>query len=377
MKTVRQANLLMFVLVALCSCVDVFEYEIQGDDQETLIVNGGVTTLPGPQQILVYRSKGFGNPDAQPAAVRDATVYVTDDEGNRFDYVLTSDPLQTSDCVNLAEQLGPTQLDLTRGYRYISDPTFSAVVGRSYTVHVELADGTLVSSTPELAEAAIPINSIETTYVVDETLGEGSSTIPDDKWIVQAQLQSNQVTGDPHLTWRHKGTFLIRTNPEQFCDFTDCSSVSCIPSCCNECWVVEYGQSLVNTDASTVEGLSENYLTVATIPIEAMKTLSIYHLDLYQYRISDKTYDFFEALSDQLTNQGSIFDPPPHDEPSNLSYDDGRDEPILGFFWAAGAIHEVVTISPTIVTRQYNYFFPDDCQRVPGASTNRPEYYVY
>jgi hypothetical protein len=115
---------------------------------------------------------------------------------------------------------------------------------------------------------------------------------------------------------------------------------------------------------------------VATIPIIAMRAESVYHLDLFQYRITSDVYNFYEALNQQLTNQGSIFDPPPYDEKSNLTYADGRDEPILGYFWAAGATHELLTISPTTVTRQYNYFFPDDCQKVPGASTEKPEYYM-
>ncbi len=372
----KQANLIVFALALMSACIDVFEFDLPDGDLNKLVVNGGVSTLPGPQEIRVFRSRDFDDQRGQSFAVRDAVVYVTDDEGNRFDFRLTSDRLQTSFCVNLEEQLGPNDLDLAQNYRYISDPGFNAQVGRSYTVHVELEDGSKVTSTPQLVRPAIPIGTLEADYVVDETIGQGGSSIPSDRWIVRASLTSSDDMDDPYLTWRHRGTFRITTNPELFCDFRDCSTPGiCIPDCCDQCWVVEYGQTVINTDATTVEGIGKNKLAVATIPVEAMRTESVYHLDLYQYRIPAEVYDFFEAINGQLTNQGSIFDPPPHDESSNLTYDDGRDEPILGCFWAAGATHEVLTISPTTVTRQYTFFFPDDCQRVPGASTNKPEYY--
>jgi hypothetical protein len=270
-------------------------------------------------------------------------------------------------------------IDLGRNYRYVSSDDFRGEIGRTYTLYVELADGTKVVSTPELISPPIPIGELIVDYVIDETLGQGKTVLPDDKWIVKATLDARDASDeDVYLTWRHRGTFSLQANPELYCDFRDCGSPGvCIPGCCSQCWVVEYGQTLINTSSSSSQRLSENDLTVASIPIIGMRTISVYHLDLYQYRISSDVYDFFEALNQQLTNQGSVFDPPPYDENSNLTYEDGRDEPILGYFWAAGATHEVLNISPTTVTRQYNYFFPDDCQKVPGAGTKKPDYYPY
>lgn len=369
---------IIFLLSILClsSCVDIFDFDLPDDEQNKLIINGAITTLPGPQEIRVFRSQGFDESDALPFAVRDAVVYVTDDLGDRRNFTFVSDDLQKTFCVDLERDLGPNSLDLARNFRYVSSSGFRGEVGRTYTLHVELADGTKVVSSPQLLEASIPVGEVTAAYVIDETLSESGTEIADDKWIVEATLdQSGAPSEDTYLTWRHRGTFRISSNPEQYCDYNDCFGSVCIPDCCDECWVVEYGQSLTNTSATTVEGLSGNRLTVATIPIISMRTESIYHLDLFQYRIASDVYDFYEALNGQLTNQGSIFDPPPYSEESNLTFEDGRDELILGYFWAAGAAHEVLTISPTTVTRQYNYFFPDDCQKVPGASTEKPEYY--
>ncbi|MEQ9301926.1 MAG: DUF4249 domain-containing protein [Cyclobacteriaceae bacterium] len=370
-------SIFLLTVFLISSCVDVFEFDLPDTEQNKLIVNGAITSLPGPQEIRVFRSQGFGESDTQPFAVRDAIVYVTDDLGDRRNFTFAFDDLQSSFCVDLVRDLGPTNLDLAQNFRYVSSSGFQGQVGRTYTLHVELSDGTKVVSSPQLLEASIPVGEVTATYVVDETLSESGTEIPDDKWIVEATLdQSGESSEDNYLTWRHRGTFRISTNPELYCDYNDCSAPGvCVPACCDECWVVEYGQSLTNTSAATLESLSENRLTVATIPIIAMRTESIYHLDLFQYRIASDVYDFYEALNGQLTNQGSIFDPPPYSEESNLTYEDGRDEPILGYFWVAGAAHEVLTISPTTVTRQYNYFFPNDCQRVPGASTEKPEYY--
>lgn len=368
----------LLALFFFSACVDVFDFDQPEGGQNKLIINGAVTSLPGPQEIRVFRSQGFDDSDAQPFAVRDATVYVTDDLGDRRNFTLVSDGLQTSFCNDLERDLGPNDLDLASNYRYVSSAGFQGQVGRTYTLHVELANGTTVTSSPQLLEAGIPVGEITATYVIDETLSESGTSLPDDKWIVRAALdQSGTTDKDTYLTWRHRGTFRITANPEQYCDFNDCSDPrACIPLCCAECWVTEYGQTLVNTSATELESLSENGLTVATIPIIPMRTESIYHLDLYQYRIASDVFDFYEALNGQLSNQGSIFDPPPYNVASNLTYADGRDEPILGYFWAAGASHEVLTISPTTVTRQYNYFFPNDCQQVPGASSEKPDYYT-
>lgn len=369
----------IFVCIFLISgCVDVIEFDLPSGGSDKLIVNGAVTTLAGPQEIRVFRTRDFDESDGQSYPVRDAIVYVNDDLGNRYDYSLVADDLQKTFCVDLERDLGPNDLDLARNYRYVSNDDFSGEIGRTYTLHVELADGSKVTSAPQLLQASIPIDDIQATYVIDQTLSEAGTEVPDDKWLVEASLDQTSVQDEEvYLTWRHKGTFRIMTNPELYCDYNDCSDPRvCIPTCCNECWVVEYGQTLLNTSATTLNNLSDNALTVATIPIEAIRTESTYHLDLYQYRIASDVYDFYESLNQQLTNQGSIFDPPPYNETSNIFYDDRRDEMVLGYFWAAGVAHEVLTISPTTVTRQYTYFFPDDCQKVPGSSIEKPAYYI-
>lgn len=359
-------------------CVDVFQFELATDTSNKLIINGGITTLPGPQEIRVFRAQGFGESLSEPFAVHDATVYVEDDLGMRYDFSLQSDDLQKMFCLDLERDLGPNNLDLARNYRYVSGEEFRGVAGRSYTLHVKLADGTDIISTPQLLRPAIPIGELEATYVTDQAINEAGTEVPRDRWIVSATLDPSPTDGDErYLTWRYRGTFRIQTNPELFCDFRDCGTPGiCIPQCCDQCWVTEYGQTLISTSAAQVNNLGDQGLVVATIPIADRHTESVYHLDLYQYRIAREVYEFYESLDQQLTNQGSIFDPPPYDEPSNLTYADSRDEPILGYFWAGGVAHEVLTISPGTITRQYNYFFPDDCQRVPGATTEKPDYYL-
>lgn len=363
------------LVIILWSCTDPFVLEDEIAGQQFIVVNGSITTLEGPQEVRVFHSGDINNPDATSFPIRDARVYVLDDAGNQEEFLLQSDELQDSYCVDLDGDLGSVStLDLQTNYRYVSREDFTGIPGRTYTLFVELADGRVIESDPQLLKPAKAIKGISYEYLTNEVVNNLGNPAFRDVWEVKVLLED--LVPENYLTWRYRGTYYVETNPELYCDYRPCGPGTCIPQCCSECWVTEYGQNIQNFSPGT-SFKTTNEVLAATIPIEDQRTTSIYLLDLYQFHVDQKVFSYFESIDNQLTNQGSIFDPPPYSVASNLRFTDGSGEKILGYFWAGGVAHKTLEISPTSVTRQYNFFYPNDCQTIPGASTEKPDRYPF
>ncbi len=363
------------LIFILWSCTDPFLLDEEIAGQQFVVVNGSITTLDGPQEIRVFQSGDINNPDATSFPIRDAIVYVVDSEGNREDFTLQSDELQDSYCVDLDGSLGSgSTLDLQTNYRYASRDGFVGIPGLTYTLHVELSDGRTIISDPQVLKAAKPVKAISYDYLSNEAINNLGNPTFQDSWEVKVLL--DELVTENYLTWRYRGTFYVRTNPELFCDYNDCSTPICVPQCCSECWVTEYGEQIqLFSPGNSFE--TSNEVVAAVIPVEDQRTTSIYLLDLYQYHIDQQVFAYFESINNQLSNQGSIFDPPPYSVASNLRFAGGGENKVLGYFWAGGASHHTLEISPTSVTRQYTFFYPNDCQTIPGASTEKPDRYPF
>ncbi len=137
-------SILVSAIVLFASCEKTVLLDLDQTEPQ-VIIEGVVTDTPGHNYVKVTRSTGFYNQGPTPR-ITDATVTVTDDEGNSipFEHYAGEDPDSA-------------------GF-YLADPAFAGVTGKTYTLTVT-ADGETFTAVDEL-RPLVPIDKLD--YRVNE-----------------------------------------------------------------------------------------------------------------------------------------------------------------------------------------------------------------
>lgn len=121
-------------LLSLFSCEDKVELDVP-EGPKRLIIDGNMTTLNGPQRIKITKTIGYNNKEENPY-VTNANVKITDDQGNIFPLIYTSDGL------------------------YETDASIKGIVGNEYTLHIVTEEGKEYKSSAQTMYEITPIDSI-------------------------------------------------------------------------------------------------------------------------------------------------------------------------------------------------------------------------
>jgi hypothetical protein len=102
-------------------------------------------------------------------------------------------------------------------------------------------------------------------------------------------------------------------------------------------------------------------------------------IDVRQYSLSEKAFNFWNQIGIQQRSTGSIFDPPPASFTGNIVNTQNENETVLGFFGASAVNQRYIVFDRFKVA---NFFPPPnsipmgsgDClTHVLGATNERPE----
>lgn len=261
---------LMAVSMLFASCEEKVEIDLPAGP-ERLVVDGWITDADSIQVItLAYTAAYFSNAPLPPATA--AEVVVRDDSGMVYSFT---------------ESLPG---------RYEANMT--AVSGRSYTLEIELADGTIYKSDPEKLLAVPPIDSIY--YELEVT-----DPVPADSGRYYAVLINTREAvgyGD-FYRWREILNGEEQTGP--------------------------YDIYLANDEFVNGQLILE--LNVFDKRYRLGDTVCV-----VQERISDAASTYLTEVLQQTAYVGGPFDPPPAPIEGNISNISDPTEPALGFFAAAG-----------------------------------------
>jgi len=266
------SGLLICALLA-GACEDKVELDFP-TGETLLVVEGWISNEPGPHHITLTFTQPYFDATAPPPA-EGATVFLTDDEG-----------LQV-----LLEETAPGV------YTYPD----SGLVGRSYSLEINLPDGVQYRSDPELLREPVPI--LEIRWEVDE---DGPSEFleqePDQIYGVLIDTFEPQGAGD-NYRWRTFVNGVMKDDPFDINvtndDFVDGSPVN-------------------NYDPS-----NELFFAGDTVTI-------------VQERISSAALEFMQLVQSQTAFVGGPFDTPPAPIVGNVKNITDPERNALGFFGAAG-----------------------------------------
>lgn len=204
--------LFFVILFSLVGCID--ELNIKTERVlRVLVVEGNITTEPGPHYIRLSKSAKYGSIfEDFSKKLNGALVRIRDEKGNQV------------------------ILDEVDSGVYATPPSFSAKVGSEYTLIVESNNEQYIS-TPEKVMPVAPIQSLR---IESKKLASTSDVVFDIGVEVYAEFED---PGDEQnfYYFKNSGTYVVETNPELFEIVTPNGNVPAPKDCCARCWVNEEG----------------------------------------------------------------------------------------------------------------------------------------
>lgn len=343
---------LFFILVA--SCTEPFEVDID-DFESLLVVEGFVSTENAVQSIKLTKTARYGSIfegiDSRIQPEENAIVIVRDDLGNNTTFFETEPGI------------------------YESDGAFSAIVGRSYNLLVELSNGDSYISLPETVTEPVAIESLDYEFAVKFGANDEQRTGFD----LNVNF-TDDADRDNFYLWRMAGVHEFLTFPDRHVTPVPPPGFGLMETpkdCCATCWRIEDFDSditVANDNLFDGNSLSENVLFVQDNGLRFSQ--GNYLVSVRQYSLSSDAYDFLSLVANQIGIDGDIFDPPPATIRGNMISLTNPGEDVIGYFWAASVAIDTVTLeTANLEIRQGNFEINDDCRLTPGATTEQPSFW--
>jgi hypothetical protein len=322
------------------SCVDPIDLKL-ASEEERLVVDGIVTSAPGPYTIKLSTSLPFDNTQVLPGyfkAETKASVSISDNAGN---------------VISLIEKKAGV---------YETPVGFNAKVGNTYWLSIRLDDGRQYESSPETLEEVPALDSIHHEYITYKRLIRNSQGS-----YVEVGATGFRLAGawqDPPLErnyyrWELSGIF-------EFFSITDVPTIK-------QCWAPL--DRLESTVLLSDDEFYDGKQTVNDLAIILYDRPTQFLATVTQYRLSENAYNFWKSYQAQQFNTGSIFDPAPAPIAGNIRCITNPDETVLGFFGASGIFVKKLLInrfksSGMVSPTPYKEPIPGDCTKQEPNATN-------
>lgn len=287
----KKVGFLSLTILALCSfllssCIERVELPYR-NLEPVLVVDGGVTNGNPPYTLRLSYSGGFtaGNLITSNLAVNGARVTLFDDQG---------------DSTRFFQNIYQPSL-------YQTDIFYKCKIGRSYGLKVEMPDGKVYISKPQLMRDVAPIDSVYADKTPDFIRFYINSKDPANstdyyKWSGVSVTLKNTQSGTPGST------------------------------CNGSCWA--YNSNV------TANILADTYINGKSIigrlafysPITKNAPASKHYVEIRQEAISKEAYLYWRQYQEQRTRTGSIFDPLPSTIVGNMINPQDTKDYALGFF---------------------------------------------
>ncbi|MFM9838491.1 MAG: DUF4249 domain-containing protein [Cyclobacteriaceae bacterium] len=382
----RSLSVFLFIgIILLDGCVEKLGLTLEESSRLPIVINGFISDQPGPYTIKIKQSfdVGLRNSYERPISVKQLTI--SDDQGIQE---ILSEPNQGT---------YQTSVNGMRG-----------VVGRVYKLRIELFNGKIYESLPDTLTASGRMDSVyykfETTTVTN-----GASNYAFGIYFNASSESGNNL----RFLWKFNGTFKVDTQgmSEEPCsldiDCEGCSICNIVSKCsglrniapirnpvpeyirfkpceCCTCWYNIFNDEPVISDYQILQAGRFSGVKVGAIPIDDWRLQHKVYAEVSQFSLTRHSHLFFKAIRDQREGLSSLFQPPSGKIPSNFVQTSGKEEPILGIFYAASISRKTIVITKRDVPQGTYEFPPDktpipgpDCKKLyPNATTIKPDFWV-
>lgn len=318
----------IITFVMISACVDRIDFDIPLAQQQ-IVIEGMITDNPGPYTVRVSKGISLNANSLERLPVGSAKIKLFDDLGNEEDFSEVSS--------GVYQTMGVLQ----------------GVVGRSYHIEIETAEGKVFESEPELLRAVGDINDIRFEFearTVVETFGEVNA----DVFNIFVDASSEDAL-ENFVRWRLTGTYKVTTRPElhetnvppytPYKNPPPCSGyivVEGVPggklervgdcTCCT-CWVNDFENVPQLSDTHLVRGGEFKNIKVGEVPINNATFHDKYLVEVEQFSLTRTAFEYFKLIREQKESASSLFQPPIGEITGNFKSLSGG-ESVIGLFWA-------------------------------------------
>lgn len=334
----RNIVLILCAILIQLSCVEQIELPYR-NETPVLVVDGEITNEAPPYNLRLSYSGRFvsGSIITSRLAVNGARVIMTDDDGNS---------------VRFRQNIYEPAL-------YQTDNQYQCQVGRSYSLRIEMPDGKVYITKPQLMKGVPPISNI----YADKT-----------EHFVRTYIDTKDAENSTdYYRWKSYSISLKITQGAG------------INTCTGSCWAYNRDEG-VNVFADTyINGKEIKKRLVHFSPIDIKAPLARHYIEVKQMAISEEAYLFWQQYEEQRTRTGSIFDPLPSTIIGNVVNEKDDTDFALGFFGVSGVNTRRLLVDPSFISFSDEPGFgllpppvltetpPGNCQmRFPGYGCTPP-----
>lgn len=324
--TIKNCLKISCLVILLTSCQKVFVPDIAQMDP-VLVVEGYLTTQPVVQRVDLSYSSPFGQ---RPTYIKEtgATVYVTDDMGNRFNYY----------------ERGPLG-----EYRTDSAEFIKGIVGHTYVLHIETKDGNVYESTPQKILACAEPYRLRCNRATEEVLTEDAYGAPLEVYYdgVDINVSSTGIlpTGnfyqytwnayEEHLTTVESGITIYyfyqhRRLSGKYFSYISTASADGLSDLTIRNKKVLF---LATNDLTSFDPILPDTLFDSTATIRTAFQGLLFKLQTRS--LTPSAYEFWNGAEDQLNAKGELFDPVTSQINGNMICVSDSTKKVYGIFTAS------------------------------------------
>lgn len=344
--------LFLSTILLFNSCIDILEFQPERSDY-VLVVDGKITSSPGPYFLKLNRTAELGKSAFLPET--GAYIRIIDGSGKQEDYS-----------------------EIQPGVYRLLGSTVKGEQGQSYTLRIELENGTIYESKPEVMPPSVPVERMF--FTVGKEIFEVNGNIRSQYAVnVYIDVVIPEVDKGPFLRWEMENLYMVS---EVFCGPFDPTNTCYIQDFYDDGSIVLLDGRTVATNATHTQKLTQKTINQTFGQKQYFNT--------FQSSISQEAFEYWSEV-DQLTNQvGSIFDAAPAPIRGNLYNVDDEDEIVLGYFEAA-AVDTARVFTTALDVRPQKWVnpmcgwpgflprpFPDfccECLLIENSTYERPDYW--
>ncbi|NNE29626.1 MAG: DUF4249 domain-containing protein [Saprospiraceae bacterium] len=349
MKSWKQILIFGLGLLGMQACID--PLDIQPEiAQRVLVVEGGISTAPGPHTILISKSAQYGSRAVDEVKLETGlTGWVRDEDGNQ---------------VFLIEQK-PGTFHTPTGWK--------AEVGKSYTLFITLENGERFASLPEKIVPVPPVSEYLTLFKEQPAVNQFVQSVG-----IEIFARWQDPEEDNFYIWDTQGEYKIITYPENHIGRDFFGNPFPAPlDCCKTCYVKEdqVNRQLRIFKDNFTNGNEQTEL-IAYIEDDGGRFSENYMAVIDHASLTKEAFQFYDVLKNQLSISGDIFDPPTATIRGNMINLDEPESPTIGWFRGSDVYRDTIFINRSVLSNPAPpRVINDDCRVLNNSTTQLPPYW--
>lgn len=290
-----------FIIICLCSaCIDRITIDTGTLAAYPVVIDGFISNEPGPYLVKVTTAYDIGSKSSIRLPISVKQMFISDNHG-------TNEKLR----------------EFNQGYYYTN--TIQGVIGRVYTIRIELLDGRVYESFPDTLLASGKVDDVYFTFRTDAN-EDGSP-----KYGFDVFFDSSAGDLDHYnFLWKFTGTYQA-----------DIECCHCYPYLTNSVPIVSDNQFI---QEGHFKGVKASY-----VPVTGWTFQHKVHAEVSQMSLTRQSFDFWRGVRTQLNGINSLFQPITGKIPDNFTQLNGPQTTMQGLFYATAITRNAVFIYPSDV----------------------------